>query len=146
MDKKAWVLRDYVIVTLIFSAIIALGYSMIISQAVEYDQTEIVNDNFNSSFNKFSERSAEVNEMLDEVDSEGGFQLLEAAELIFKSTFSIFGIIFQSLDDLRSQIADFGTVFGIPTEITSIALGLLLFVVISSIVFIIITSTSKSKL
>jgi len=146
MNKKGWVTRDYVVAALFFSAIIALAFLMIQAQGVEYNKPEIIDESFNSSFNKFDDTTNTIKESFDSVNQEGGLTPKGTFDLFFESTFTVIRLIFGSLVVMGQQVAAFGTFFGIDTRVTSIILGLLISGLTAIIIFIVISSISRGRL
>ena len=81
MNKKGWVAKDYVFATLIFSAVIALMVVMVSSIANDYDNDEIINEEFSEEFDKFSENKALSESMYEAVNSETGLSLIGVFEI-----------------------------------------------------------------
>lgn len=144
-NKKGWVAKDFVIALVIFSAGIALLFVMIQSMAIEYENESIIDPTFNNSFNQFDATTSKAQGMLEALTSGNGLSLVDATELIFTGTFTIINLVLGSISIAGTQIANFGTYFGVPTEISQIFSVFLLVVITLSIVFIIINSVKSGK-
>ena len=145
-DKKAWVTRDYVVGIMIFSAIIALAFILVQSMSSEYNEPDMVDKNFNSTFDKFSENTENIEEIYSSVNSSEGLTPKGTFDVFFESTFSVITLIFSSLTTIGEQIFGFGSYFEIPSEVSGIFLLLILMGVIAMVVFIVISSISRGKL
>lgn len=133
------------IAMLIFSAGIAIFFIMIQSMAVEYDNSNIIDENFNNSFNKFSNYTDKASAMYSNLTTGGGLKFADATELVFTGSFTVISLVFASVDIASSQLANFGSYFGIPKQLSDI-FGVLIFtIIIVSLVFIIINSVRGGK-
>jgi hypothetical protein len=145
MNKRGWVARDFVIAMLIFSGVIGLFVVMIGSIANDYDNPNIVDEDFSAQFDKFDEDTARTAEMWNATTSEGGLSLVGTADLLFFSTFRVISLIFNGVVSAGSQMAGFGTFFGIPSSITSIFMVLIFSILTVYIIFIIISSVRSGR-
>ena len=126
INKKGWVARDFIIAMLVFSGVMAMFVVMIASIADDYDNPDIINDEFSEKFDKFSEDTKRAGEMWTATTSEGGLSLVGTADLLFFSTFKVISLVFTSVVSAGQQLAGFGEFFGIPTAISSIFMVLMM--------------------
>lgn len=145
MNKKGWTARDYIIGLIFVSAIIAFTYLAVGSLATEYDTPGIVDENFNSHYNKLNDNTEAVSKMLDASSSSNGLSILGTADILISSTFSIINLIFGSLGTLKDQVFHIGDDFNIPSSVTVLLLTVLLSVITVSIIFIIINAVNKTS-
>jgi hypothetical protein len=145
MNKKGWVARDFVIAVLLFSGVLALFVVMIGSIANDYDNPNVIDEDFSDKFDKFSEDTDRAGEMWEAATGEDGLSLVGTADLLFFSTFRVISLIFNSVVATGTQLASFGEYFGIPTEITGIFMVLIFSILTVSIVFIIISSVRSGR-
>ena len=145
INKKGWVARDFIIAMLVFSGVMAMFVVMIGSVANDYGNTEIVSPEFSEKFDKFSENVDTSGEMWGASTGEGGLSLVGTADLLFFSTFKVISLVFDSVSLAWTQLAEFGTFFGIPSVISNIFVGLIFSILTVSIVFIIISSIRSGR-
>jgi len=145
MNKKGWVARDFIIAMLIFSGVLALFVVMIGSLASDYGNTDVISPEFSQKFDKFSENVDTSGEMWGASTGEGGLSLVGTADLLFFSTFKVISLVFDSVSLAWTQMAEFGTFFGIPSVISNIFVGLIFSILTVSIVFIIISSIRSGR-
>lgn len=145
MNKKGWVARDFVIAVLLFSGVLALFVVMIGFIANDYDNPNVIDEDFSDKFDKFSEDTDRAGEMWEAATGEDGLSLVGTADLLFFSTFRVISLIFNSVVATGTQLASFGEYFGIPTEITGIFMVLIFSILTVSIVFIIISSVRSGR-
>ena len=144
-DKKGWTASDFVIATLIFSGGIGLIVLMVGALANEYDNQNVINEDFANQFDKFSEDTSRATEMWNATTSEGGLSLIGTTELLFFSTFRVISLIFTGVVSTGQQMAGFGEFFGIPSEVSGIFLILLFSILTVTIVFIILSSVRSGR-
>lgn len=143
MNKKGWVARDFVVALLLFSGCLALFVLMVGSLANDYDNTNVIDEEFSNKFDKFSNDTERAGEMWEAATGEGGLSLIGTADLLFFSTFRVISLVFSSVVAAGQQIVGFGEFFGIPSEVTSI-FGVLIFSILSVIIVFIIISSVRS--
>jgi len=144
-NKKAWVAKDFIVAMLLFSGGIALFVLMIGSIAHDYDNPNVIDEQFSASFDKFTEDTQIAQGMWESVTSEKGLSLVGTAELVFFSSFKVISLIFEGVVAAGRQLANFGSFFGIPSAITAIFMVLIFSVLTVYIVFIIINSIRSGK-
>lgn len=145
MNKKGFIPRDYVIAMILFGVFISILYLMIGSMAVDYDTPGIVDESFSEHYNKLNENTASVQSMLDASSTSGGLNILGTAEILLSSTFSIVNIIFGSLGTIRSQLANIGSDFGIPSAISTVVLSAIGAILTVFIIFGIVNAINKTN-
>lgn len=139
-----WTAKDYVVGLIIFSALIALGFIMIQSLAIDYGNENIIDNSFNEHYNKFTETTQTAAEMFNKTSSKEGLGIIGTAEILLSSTFSVISLIFSSFTSLGSQVGHLAGDFGVPSQVASIIFVLFLSVITVGIVFIIINAVNKS--
>jgi len=145
MNKKAFTGKDFLIVMLVFSFIVAIFVIMVASLADDYNNTEILDDSFDAKFNKFQNVTDKADGMLESLTSGNGLSFIDASELFLTGGFVVINLMLSTLTITTTQILSFGTYFGIPSEISSL-LGIFLIVALGiSLVFIIINSVRAGK-
>jgi hypothetical protein len=143
-NKKAvWTLREYVISLLVLSAIISIAYVMVGSLAVTYDTPNIVDSDFSANYDKFSQQTAMMQDIKNATVNGDGLTILNAGDILFKSTIAVVRLIFDSIGTVTLQVLSFGTDFGIPTEIWVIVSILFITILTALVIFAIINALNK---
>ena len=145
-QKKGFIARDWVLGTLIFSGLIALMYVMWASAATDYGRTDLIDEDFNNSYNKFARDTDRINTAFDTAGSEQGLTTLGSVELLFQSSFTVINLVFTGVSSFGAQIGDAGERFGIPTDISRIIFPLFLAAIAIIIVFVVVSSVTRDKL
>jgi len=144
--RGEWFARDWVIALLFFSAMFALLVVVSTDTLVGYDRYELLDPEFSARYNKFTETTGDISQMLNATGGKGGLQPKDYGELVIESGFTVIALVFSSIITFNSQIAYMATDLGIPSVIASIIFPLIIGIIIVSIVFIVITSTSRNKI
>jgi len=136
---------DFVIASLVFSGIIALFVIAVGSLANDYDNTNVINEDFANKFDKFEENTARTGEMWNATTSEGGLSLIGTVEVLFFSTFQVISLVFSSVTEAGSQLFGFGEFFGIPSAVSNIIFVLLFAALTVIIIFKILSFVKGSR-
>lgn len=134
-NKKGFATMDFIIAVLIFSAAIGLLVLAVGSFASDYDNTEIVNEEFSQKFDNFQNNTLRAEEMWNATTGEGGLSLVGTVEVLFFSTFQIISLIFTSVYEAGSQLFGIGEFFGIPSTVSAIFFVLLFAILTIIIIF-----------
>lgn len=147
MNKKGWSSKDFLLATLIFSAVVALFIIMVSAISEDYNNPEIIDPNFSNSFDKLDENTAQVKEMWD--NTKDGLNFLDASELIFSGTLKVISLLFKSVISAGSQMSNMavfmGDSFGLPVEISRLFFGLLVAGLTVVIIFTVLNSVRGSQ-
>lgn len=147
-QKKAWILRDFVIAGLLFSAIIALFVIAIAGVEQEYPGSNLTSESFSTNYDKLTDIADNV-EIGRNISSSGsGFSFLGTFDVVFQSTFTVIQLVFNTLglftDGLFQNMAeDFPILDSTVVRIFFIA-GLA--IITAWLVFVVVSSISRSKI
>jgi hypothetical protein len=78
--------------------------------------------------------------------SKEGLETIGGLELLFGSTRTVIQLVAGSFTITRSVFVSFTATFGIPLEIANILFGAIISIIIVIIVFVIISSLTKTKM
>ena len=145
MNTKAFSGQSYVAGLILFSVIVALGFLMVVSMADDYGNDDIVDQKFSDNYDKLNENTVRINDMFSAASSKEGLGLLDTADILLSSTFSIISLIFGSLATVGSQVLSIGEDVGIPTSVSSVVLVAFLALLTAAIVFLIINAINKTE-
>ncbi len=119
-NKKAFSTMDFVIAMLLFSGTIGLLVLAVGSLANEYENPNIVNEEFSEKFDKFEQDTLRSQEMWNATTGEGGLSLVGSVEILFFSTFRVIQLVFSSVVEAGSQLFSLGEYFGVPSIVSNI--------------------------
>lgn len=146
-NKKALLARDYVIMLIIFSVIIALGgllVSDLNSSGEGYGVQNVTDETFSENYDRLSETTNDINLAANQTRSGFG-KLLGSFDVFFSATATVFDIVFGSFSMVNSVFENFATDFGVPPQIANIIFPALLAIITTIIVFVAISSLTKTK-
>jgi hypothetical protein len=149
MNNRGMLARDYVIVLIIFSVIAGIGALIVADMASSdngYGVANMSDPTFDSAYNKISNTTSLVGEMGNETTSNEGLGFLGTTELFFGSTITVVQLMFNSLSMVNGIFSSMVQTFGIPTAIANIIFPALLSILTTILVFVVISSLTKSKM
>jgi hypothetical protein len=144
--RKSWIARDFVVAGLLFSGIISFFVLFFLSLGAEYDNPDLVNEEFSENYDKLTAISEKVDTMRLASTAGEGLSFLGTFDVAFQATFTVIQLVFSTLALVASipgkMVVDF-------TFIDSIVLAnffvLGLAVITTILVFVWISSISRSK-
>jgi len=145
-NKKAFLARTWMISFVVGVAVMALGYLMVQGMATEYDQTDIIDTNFKSTYDKYDELSGNVQSMLDEARGKEGLSIVGTFTVIWGATTTIIQLVFSSLLLPGAMLRQFAVDIGAPLAIANIIFTLPLLVITIVIVLVIISFIGQGKM
>ncbi len=140
-------MRDYVIILILFSVIVGL-LALVISDLSSvnngYNVPNITDSSFDGTYNKLENTTSLINTGANET-SGGLGNLLGGADVFFSSTVTIFSLVFNSFGLVSGVFASFITSFGIPLPIANLIFPAVLSIITAIIIFVVISSLTKTK-
>lgn len=146
MNKKGFIARDFVLAMLLFSGIIAMAVIAVNSHANDYNNPNVIDEDFSDNFDRFENSTSTATELFDSARSKEGLSLVGTFDVLFSSTFVIISLVFDSVGAVFEQVSTFGSYFGIPSAVSRVFFSILLAALSILIVFIIISSVSRRDL
>lgn len=141
--------RDWVIILVLFGAVIGLASLFVADLASSdngYNNTDIVNENFQSNYDTLTETSTNIYQMQNATSSGEGLSTTSTFTTTFKATFSVVSIVFGSFGIAKNTFSNFAYDFGVPSPVANIFFSSLLVIIIAIIIFVVISSVSQGKL
>lgn len=138
--------RDWMVAVLLFSGIAGLFFLAITSMATDYDETQYIDANFQENYDQLSDATSDVDSALDAASSKDGLTVVGTVEVLFKSSNTIFSLIFGSLGTAKSQVGSFMEDAGVPGPVYRVFAPLILAILTIIIVMIVISSVTRRDL
>ena len=146
-NKKGFLTRDLVITGLLFTGIIAIIVISITSIADNYDNTEIISEEFSNNYDKLTDIANNVNISRSATSSGSGLSFIGTFDVIFSATFTVISMVFATLDLYGTIAANFVSDFTfLDASIIKLLFIIGLSILTTIIVFIWISSITKGKL
>ena len=146
-QKFGFLIRDFVIVGILFGMIIALFIVLVASTANNYNNTDIISPSFAAHYSQLTAFKSDLDTSNQAVQSSGGINLIGAFNVAFNSVFTVIAMVWDSLliyTGMAQNIAgdfsflDSGTIF--------MFMGGLIAILTAYLIFIWISSVSRGKL
>ena len=144
--KGEFGLRAYFIAMLFFGAVIIIFSLMVGSLSIEYNNEDIVNDDFTSRYSNFQEYSGRIESIRNTLSSSEGVNIINVGFGVFKATFSFIQLSLSSLGLIGTSAANFTEDFDLPFQIAGILMSVFLGIIIIIIVIKILNSLNPGKL
>ena len=145
MNNKGFAVQSWVVGLILMSAIIALSYLMVGSLANDYNAPNIVDKDFSTNYDKLNDNTADISNMWTATTNKTGLNLINTADILLSSTFSIIQIVFGGVKTFSTQVAGIPEDFDIPKSVTNILLGTLLAIITVGIIFGVINAVNKTN-
>ena len=97
INKKGFLPRDFVVAALLFSGMIALTVLIIAGMAAEYDNTDIVNEDFAETYDQLDLTLQGVGTMQNSSTSNEETGFIGTFDVVFGATFTVIQLVFDSL-------------------------------------------------
>jgi len=141
--------RDWIIVLVLFGLVSGIGYLVvedIASSERGYDVANMTDEDYTARYNTLTNSTTAIYKMQNATTSEKGLSFVSAAVTAFSAVFSIVGIVFGSIGMATATMNNFAQDLGMSAGLTNLIAGSLLLIIITLIVFIVISSISQGRL
>jgi hypothetical protein len=146
-QKKGFLLRDFVIVGILFGVIISLFIIQVASVADNYNNQDIVSANFAQHYNKLQTNLASLDTSYSAVKGTGGLNLIGTFNIAFNSVFTVIIMVWDS-------VAIYGNMFGSLTSdflfldkgVIGLVGGGIVACLVAYLIFVWLSSVSRGKI
>jgi hypothetical protein len=141
-NKSAWLLRDFVVVGIIFGLIIALYVIQVASVANNYNNQDIISPSFAQHYRTLNTNLDKLGTSYSAVKGTGGLNLIGTFNVAFNSVFTVIAMVWEGLGIYTGMAAnmagdfnflDQGTIFLFLSAIIAILTVYLIFIWLSSV-------------
>jgi len=150
INKKGEMLaRDFIIMLVLFGAVVAIGSLIVIDMAdpsTGYNVTNMTDESFQENYDTLTETTSTIYQMQNATTSEQGTSVISTYTTMFTATFSIISLIFGSFGVAGDTMTNFAVDFGVPSSLANIIFPAILVLLIVAIVFVVISSVSRGRL
>jgi len=146
-NKQGFLLRDVVLSALISLGVIALLVLAVGSMAVNYDRPDLVSPSFSNNYNKLNSLLGDLDGTREATTSTGGLSFIGTLDVAFNSIFTVFQLVLNSLDLFGSMTANVVSDYTfLDAGVVKILLGVLIAGLLTSIIFIWISSVTRGRI
>lgn len=147
VQKKGWLLRDFVIAGILFGIVVALFIIQVASVANNYNNQDIISQSFSQHYNKLSTNLAQLDSANKAVQGSGGLNLIGTFNVAFNSVFTVIVMVWDSIaiyTGMAGNIAGDFTFLDASTML--IFITAIIACLTAYLVFIWLSSVSRGKL
>jgi len=141
--------RDWIIILVLFGLVSGIGYIIVVdvsSSDKGYNVTNMTDESYQSRYDTLTESSSKIYQMQNATSSEEGMSVVSTYTTMFKSTFTVIGVVFGSFGMFTTTMNNFAEDIGMDSTLANIVFGGILVIIICIVVFIIISSISRGRL
>lgn len=147
MNKRGWLLRDFVIVGLLFSGIIGLYIFQVGSVADNYGNQDIVSADFANHYNKLETNLDQLDTSYSAVKGTGGLNLIGTFNIAFNSVFTVIVMIWDSVTIYGNMFGSLTSDFSFLDQgVVGLVGGVIVACLVAYLIFIWLSSVSRGKL
>ena len=147
MNKKGFLTRDIVITGILFTGLVALFVLAIAGVANNYNDTNIINEEFSDKYDKLTEVTNQVELGRSSTQSGQGLSFLGTFDVVFSSTFTVVSTVFATFALYGSMTSNFIADFTfLDASVISTLFIIGMSIITTIIVFIWISSISRGKI
>jgi hypothetical protein len=96
-SKKGWLIRDFVLVGIVFGLIITLYVFAVAGIADNYNNSNMVNPTFSANYNKLQNNLNELDTSFKAVKGGNGLNLIGTFNIAFNSVFTVISMVWNGL-------------------------------------------------
>ena len=148
-NKKGMLARDYIIILILFGSISLLGYLVVVDFAGTesgYGIDGMVDEDFQSNYDTLTESSSDIYRMRNATASEEGTSIVSTYTTMFRSTFSVISIVLGSVGMTSDTLTFFAEDFEVPSSVANVMFSAILGILITILIFVIVSSVSKGRI
>lgn len=147
MNKRGFLLRDFVVTGLIFGLVVALYIIQVASVADNYNNQEIISPSFAEHYDKMSENTAKLENSFSAVKSGNGLDLIGTFNIAFNSVFTVINMLWDSLLIYTNMIPNIvGDFTFLDATTIFLFLGGILAIITAYLIFIWLSSVTRGKI
>jgi len=146
-SKKGFLLRDFVVVGIIFGMVIALYITLVASTANTYGNTQIISPSFAQHYAQLNNNLQQLNTANKAVQGAGGLNLIGSFNVAFNSVFTVIAMVWDGILIYTGMAGNLSTDFNFldQTTILMFASGLIA-ILTTYLIFIWLSSVSRGKI
>jgi len=133
----------------LFGLVSGIGYLIVVDIASSehgYDVENMTDENYQSRYDTLNESSGKIYQMQNATTSEQGMSIISTYTTMFKSTFSIIGLVFGSFGMVTTSMNNFAQDIGMDSTLANLVFEAILVIIICIIVFVVVSSISRGRL
>jgi len=141
--------RDWIIILILFGLTTGVGFMIVADIAsVEsgYGVENMTDESYRERYDTLTDTTEDIYLMQNATSSEEGLSVVSTYTTMFKSTFSVIGLVFGSFDVARLTMNNLAQDIGMDSNLANLFFGAILTIIISIIIFVILSSITKGRI
>ena len=146
INQKGFLTRDFVVAGILFSGLIALWVLAIAGIQDEYNTDILTDADFAENYDKLTDQTEKIETARSKVSAGEGLKFEGTFDVAFQSTFTVFQVIFSTLNLFGNMADSFSEDFGLDPTVVRITFIIALALLTILIVWNIVSSISRGKI
>lgn len=147
LKKKPFLTRHWIIAFIVFIAITSLCFVAIYGLGNQYDNTDVIDSDFNDTYNKMDEMSTNVEDMRQAVANKSGLGLVAGAgTVLIKGTTTVAQILIDTITLPGKMLEALADYIDAPKMVGDILFAVPLLIITIFVIFIIISALNRTRM
>lgn len=145
-DKRGFLLRDFVIVGILFGTIVALYIIQVASIANNYNNQDMIDPNFAEHYSKLQTNLNQLDTSYNAVKGTGGLNLIGTFNVAFNSVFTVVVMIWDGVQIYTGMASNVSGDFSfLDQSTTMLFLSAVIAILVTYLIFVWLSSVSRGK-
>lgn len=146
-QKKGFLLRDFVIVGIIFGLIVALYIIMVASMATNYNNNNIISSNFANHYNKLQTNLNSLDTSYAATKGSSGLNLVGTFNVAFNSVFTVIVMVWDGVMIYTGMASNVSSDFSFLDQTTVLLiLSSFIAIITTYLIFVWLSSVTRGKI
>ena len=146
-NKKGFLLRDFIVVGIIFGVVISLYIVQVASVADNYGNMDIISSDFAAHYDKLQEMSGNLDKSTDAVQGSSGLNLVGAFNVAFNSVFTVIVMVWDGLTIYGTMGTHLAEDFSfLDYNTIKILIGGIIAILTTYLIFVWLSSVTRGKI
>lgn len=147
IQKKGFLLRDFVVVGIIFGLVISLYITMVASVANNYNNQNMISPSFAQHYAKLNTNLNLLNNANSAVQGSSGLNLIGTFNVVFNSVFTVVAMVWDSVLIYTGMVTNVSQDFSFIDKTTVYTfLTAIVAIIVTYLMFIWLSSVSRGKI
>jgi len=141
--------RDFIVMLVLFGLITGIGFLVVVdisSSESGYDVQNMTDAKYQTRYDTLTNSSRSIYEMQNKTTEKEGMNIISVYTTVYKATMSVISLVFGSVGMVYSVIINLGEDIGIDSALVNLVGAGLLVILISIIIFAVLSSVSKGRI
>lgn len=146
-QKKGFLLRDFVVVGIIFGVTVALYIMAVASIADNYNNVDIISQNFANHYSKLTTNLNQLDHSYQAVQGSEGLNIIGAFDIAFNSVFTVIVMVWDGILIYTGMAHNLATDFSfLDSDVILLFFGAIIAILTTYLIFVWLSSVSRGKI